>query len=848
MMRLGSGMGHLSPMYGVHVSDLPAWQSLLPHPVAERARLVGSMSEPAETGKYVLYWMRTAQRVHENPALDAACSIAAAMGLGVVVYQGLSCRYPFPSMRTHRFILDGARDVDDALRNTPIRYVFHLVQKEDRAQPLLDMAENAACIVAEDMPLPWYRAQTQSVVRHSQKAVLVVDTACVFPMAQVEKTPTRAFAFRKKTDKKRMERVAEGWPGGESWSQLPAPSPDDIPSKNVFNPLQDEARLTEALFHCDIDHAIGPVPDTPGGTQAGYRRWERFRQEGLAQYHRRRNDPVEYDGVSRMSAYLHFGQVSPFRLAHEAFRHGGRGAEKYLDELLIWRELSYSFCDKMCVGGEDLDALFSWLPNWAQEELLSHASDERPAQFSWEELARAQSDSDLWNAAQMSLMRQGELHNNLRMTWAKAIPVWSPTPKQALSRLIDLNDRYALDGRDPSSIGGLFWALGLFDRPFSPPTPILGAIRSRSLDAHESRMDLSAYRNHSERAQTPRKRVLVVGSGIAGLTCARALIDQGHSVEIWDKGRGAGGRTATRRIRDAGIAFDLGAQYFHADHPLFYRHVTSWAENGWVAPWEGRFGKIRNGEAKEFQAPPRWVAKPGMRSLAQELSTGLPLHQNARVTHLERMATCWRVHCAEDASPKSTADFDVVILTMPPEQAHPLVQEHSAALAEVAASRSSDAVYALGLSFPVALNTDYDALEIEGDDLTWVARDSSKPGRASSPIAPERWVLHASAAFSKAHNDAGDDEVTAKMQTAFFRLLGMAEDAPAPMHTTLQRWRLARAAAPVQSGPVFDPDASLGLCGDWLNDGKLEGAFLSGRTMAGRVLAAVTETIAAAED
>ena len=846
-MRLRSDFQHLRFMYGVHVSQLSSWQSVLPFHVAERTRLVSQATEAATSGRYVLYWMRCAQRVHENPALDAACSIAASLGLGVVVYHGLSTRYPFPSMRTHRFILDGAKDVQSALVDTPLRHVFHLARKGDRAQPLLDLAQKAACVVAEDLPLPWYRAQTRSLAERSPPPLLVVDTACVFPMAKVEKTPTRAFAFRKKTDRMRMARVAKGWPSSAPLSKLPAIAAEAVPTQNAFNPLRDEEALQEALFQCDIDHGIPAVPDTPGGAKAGYQRWEQFRQNGLAQYHRRRNDAMDVDGVSRMSAYLHFGQVSPFRLAHQAFQYGGPGAEKYLDELLIWRELSYAFCDAMCEGGEGLEDLYAWLPNWAQEELASHADDERPAQKTWDELARAQSDSDLWNAAQTSLLRQGELHNNLRMTWAKAIPLWTATPKEALSRLIDLNDRYALDGRDPSSIGGLFWALGLFDRPFSPATPVLGSIRSRSPEAHEARMDLAAYRRHCERRQNPAQRILVVGSGIAGLVCARTLRDQGHEVEVWDKGRGVGGRTATRRIREADIAFDLGAQFFVAQHPLFYKHVEAWAEKGWVAHWRGRFGKFCDGRTQETSPPNRYVAQPGMRSLAEELAAGLSVHQNARVTQLDKIPGAWRLQCAEDATPASSNEFDVVVLTMPPEQAYPLIEAHSPALAQVAANASSHAVYALGLSYPHALPIDFDALEVKNDLLTWVARDSSKPGRPKSLVAPERWVLHASPAFSASRADISDDEVIKEMQACFFRLIGMTDNAPPPLHTTLQRWRLARAAEPIQSGPLYDSDTSLGLCGDWLNDGTLEGAFLSGRMMAGRVLASLPAKMAAAK-
>ena len=183
---------------------------------------------------------------------------------------------------------------------------------------------------------------------------------------------------------------------------------------------------------------MGPVADTRGGFEAGYARWQAFRKKGLRGYAKRRND-IEVDGVSRMSAYLHYGMVSPFRIAREA---SADGAEKYLDELLVWRELSYAFC----YYRNELESDAS-LPAWAVATLSKHVMDSRNC-LSWETLARAKTGVRLWDAAQRSLLKHGELHNNIRMTWGKAILEWSSDHRQSLERIIDLNHRYALDGRD----------------------------------------------------------------------------------------------------------------------------------------------------------------------------------------------------------------------------------------------------------------------------------------------------------------------------------------------------------------------------------------------------------------
>ena len=156
----------------------------------------------------------------------------------------------------------------------------------------------------------------------------------------------------------------------------------------------------------------------------------------------------------------------------------GDGADKYIDELITWRELSHTFC--FYNRDRDLESV-EVLADWARESLKQHESDERPALYDWETLARGATDDEFWNLLQHSLLTHGELHNNVRMTWGKAFLKWAPDAQTALDMAFDLNHRYALDGRDPNSYQGILWCFGHFDRPFDEK-PIIGKVRPRDTE------------------------------------------------------------------------------------------------------------------------------------------------------------------------------------------------------------------------------------------------------------------------------------------------------------------------------------------------------------------------------
>ena len=271
-----------------------------------------------------------------------------------------------------------------------------------------------------------------------------------------------------------------------------------------------------------------PVWSQRGGEIIALNKWQKFLDNNLSGYARRRNNAADPEGVSRLSAAFHYGFLSPMKVAREAAAIGTKSADKYLDELLIFREHAWHH-----VASKPDPYSSANLPHWALESWNNTAQDPRPVIVASHELEYARSPNLLWNLCQKSLLRHGELHNNLRMTWGKSFPRWTKSLEESLSLSQKYNDKYALDGRDPSSIAGVQWCHGLFDRPFFPSMPVMGVVRKRELETHNSRLDTEAYSRQINRLPNLGQGVfLVCCNTLIDCYVARVLSDNGYSVHL----------------------------------------------------------------------------------------------------------------------------------------------------------------------------------------------------------------------------------------------------------------------------------------------------------------------------
>jgi predicted NAD/FAD-dependent oxidoreductase len=331
---------------------------------------------------------------------------------------------------------------------------------------------------------------------------------------------------------------------------------------------------------------------------------------------------------------------------------------------------------------------------------------------------------------------------------------------------------------------------------------------------------------HSLRDGIP-ETVAVVGAGLAGLACARVLADRGVSVRVFDKARGAGGRMSTRRAE--AWHFDHGAQYFTVRDPVFARHVESWRRDGLVASWQGAIAVLDSGNMViKDDDTGRNVGVPGMNAICRHLAADLDTIYQTRTGALERAGEQWLL-AADNGS--EIGLYDAVVVSTPAPQTAELFRDAAPALAARAASVEMSPCWAVMAAYPDRLDLGFDGAFVHNSPLSWVARNGSKPGRPEG----EAWVLHGSPEWSREHLELDRSEAARRLLEAFAQAAGGLVEAP--HHLDAHRWRFALPLEPLAEPCLIDADLRLAACGDWCGGPRVEGAFLSGRAAAERLLA-----------
>jgi deoxyribodipyrimidine photo-lyase len=451
---------------------------------------------------FVLYWMTSARRLRWNHALDRALEHARALGLPLLVFEALRASYPWASERFHAFVIDGMHDNAAEAEAAGVTYLPYVERQADEGKGLLAaLAADAAVVVTDDFPTYFLPNMLSAAVPAIDVRFEAVDSNGVLPLAQPGRTFTMAQHFRRHLHKHVVPWLLD--------------RPSAAPLEGYALGRAHLPAAVTSRWPVGVPSATGLGLGGPrtcalrGGAASARARLAAFLRGPLARYAEDRNEP-DVQASTGLSPALHFGHIAahevvaavldgegwtpariePTQLAsREGFWGLSAPAEAFIDEIVTWRELAYNDAWERPQAHRRYDGL----PSFALQTLDKHRGDRRPVVYDAATLEAARTHDPLWNAAQRQLLREGVIHNYLRMLWGKKVLEWSASPEEAFDTLVDLNNRYALDGRNPNSWSGIAWCFGRFDRAWGPERPIFGTVRYMSSDNTARKIDVKGY-------------------------------------------------------------------------------------------------------------------------------------------------------------------------------------------------------------------------------------------------------------------------------------------------------------------------------------------------------------------
>lgn len=425
----------------------------------------------------VIYWMSRDQRVHDNWALLYAINQAQELHVPVAVFFSLAPGFLGATWRQYDFMIKGLKEVEQTLQQFNIPFFIELGSPLETL-PVFVKNNGISLVVTDFSPLRIGREWREKLAQTLPIKMIEVDAHNIVPCwIASPKLEVGARTLRPKihkllplylTEFSNLSKQSTKWP--TEYSQI---------------------EWTSVEKSIKVDTTVLPISNIKPGETAAHQAMFDFIENKLDHYDEHRNDPT-LAGQSELSPYLHFGHISAQRIALEVERSplSSVNKERFLEELIVRKELS----DNFCYYNPKYDQ-FEGFPNWAQKTLQQHQHDKREYSYSLEELELGQTHDDLWNAAQLEMVKSGKMHGYLRMYWAKKILEWAPMPQLALHHTIYLNDKYELDGRDPNGYTGAAWSIGgVHDRPWFE-RPIFGSIRYMNYNGAKRKFNIASYIN-----------------------------------------------------------------------------------------------------------------------------------------------------------------------------------------------------------------------------------------------------------------------------------------------------------------------------------------------------------------
>lgn len=436
----------------------------------DRARIVESTGAPRTTGP-VIYWMSRDQRTEDNWALSHAAALARQTGEKLLVAFCMTDRVPGATARHYGFMMRGLAEVGESLLELGVGFRY---LEGNPPEEVVKLAKGikAGMIVCDYNPLRHSKRWRRQAEELSWVRIETVDAHNIVPVKVAsEKREYGAYTIRPKLNAKLLDFLEEA-PGLRAGG---------------FRLSEEEAAESRKAIERIRKRAGGKDTSLPEpGMKAANRILDDFIDVGLEKYGMA-NDP-NMRAQSGLSPYFHFGQLSPRRAVFAAMTKGGEGADDFVEQAFIRRELSDNFCH-YCEGYDTMEAF----PEWARKSLAKHLGDVRDHLYTIEQMEACSTHDMLWNAAQKEMELKGSMPGYLRMYWAKKILEWSEDPETALKAALQLNDRWSLDGRDPNGYAGIAWSIGgLHDRPWGE-RPIFGMVRYMSYSGAARKFDVERY-------------------------------------------------------------------------------------------------------------------------------------------------------------------------------------------------------------------------------------------------------------------------------------------------------------------------------------------------------------------
>jgi deoxyribodipyrimidine photo-lyase len=428
---------------------------------------------PERPGKYIVYWMQQSQRVEYNHALTYAIELANARGLPLLVFFALTDGFPDANLRHYHFMLRGIAQTSTALLERGIRMV---VWKAFPASGIADFAKQASIVVTDCGYLRIQKEWRRRASRLLPCPLVQVESDVIVPVTEASpKEEYAAATIRSKLHRRLAEFFID--------FKMPPIKKDSLSFKNDGVDPECTAELCKNLA---VDQSVTPVGwIIPGETAAG-KMLDTFIETRLDHFNDLRNDP-SVDYLSNMSPYLHFGQISPFKIAHRVVASGSNSTEAFLEELFVRRELAMNFVHYNATYDS-----FECLPAWCRKTLNEHRFDKREYLYTKKQFEQAVTHDPYWNAAQKEMVAFGKMHGYMRMYWSKKILEWSSTPEKAYAIALALNNKYNLDGRDPNGFAGVAWCFGKHDRAWGERS-IFGKVRFMNDAGLRRKFNIDAY-------------------------------------------------------------------------------------------------------------------------------------------------------------------------------------------------------------------------------------------------------------------------------------------------------------------------------------------------------------------